>query len=139
VSWLLDTNILSEIRKGNCCDSGVQQWFAAADEEELFVSVLVLGEIRKGIEQIRLRDSAQARLLEKWLATLKTKFAERILPIDQETAEQWGGLGLRQPVPVLDSLLAATALVHDLTIVSRDESGFRNTGAKFLNPFSKPK
>ncbi len=134
---LLDTNVLSELRKGNRCDAGVRQWFAAAAEEDLFVSVLVLGEIRQGIERIRLRDPAQARALEKWLQWVATEFADRLLPVDEKVADQWGRLDLRQPVPVLDAYLAATALVHGLSMVSRDETGFRHTDAAVINPFSK--
>ena len=136
---LLDTNVLSELRKGQRCDAGVRQWFEETAEEELFISVLVLGEIRQGIERIRLRDPAQARALETWLLWVATEFADRLLPVDEKVADQWGRLGLRQPVPILDALLAATALVHGLTVVSRDEEGFRNTGVPVINPFSKPK
>jgi predicted nucleic acid-binding protein len=136
--FLLDTNILSELRKASRCDAGVRVWFETAPTQELFVSVLVLGEIRQGIERIRLRDEGQARALEKWLRWISTEFAERVLAVDEKVADQWGRLGLRQPVPVLDAFLAATALVHDLTVVSRDEEGFRRTGVPILNPFSKP-
>jgi toxin FitB len=136
--FLLDTNILSELRKQNRCDTGVRTWFDETTAEELFVSVLALGEIRQGIERIRLRDQLQARALEKWLRWISTEFADRLLPVDEEVADRWGRLGLRQPVPLLDAFLAATALVHDLVVVSRDEEDFRNTGARVLNPFSKP-
>ena len=136
--FLLDTNILSELRKANRCDAGVRDWVAGTPAEELYVSVLVLGEIRQGVERIRMRDQAQARALEKWLQSLSTEFADRILPVNERVADQWGRLGLRQPVPTLDAFLAATALVHDLTVVSRDEVGFRRTGVRMINPFSKP-
>jgi len=136
--FLLDTNVLSEPRKGTRCDPGVRDWMEHVVAEELFVSVMVLGEIRRGIERIRMRDQQQARALERWLQSLATEFTDRILPVDERVADQWGRLGLRQPAPLLDAFLAATALVHDLTVVSRDEDGFRNTGARFLNPFSKP-
>ena len=89
------------------------------------------------IERICLRDQPQARALEKWLRWISAEFADRLLPVDEPVADQWGRLGLRQPVPLLDALLAATALVHGLVVVSRDEEGFRNTGARVLNPFSK--
>jgi len=135
--FLLDTNVLSELRKQNRCDAGVRTWFEEAPAEDLFVSVLVLGEIRQGIERIRLRDQPQARALEKWLRWISTEYADRLLPVDEPVADRWGRMGLRQPVPLLDALLAATALVHDLVVVSRDEEGFRNTGAQVLNPFSK--
>jgi toxin FitB len=134
---LVDTNVLSELRKEQRCDAGVRRWFEETAEEDLFISVLVLGEIRQGIERIRPRDPVQARALEKWLLWVATEFGDRLLPVDEQVAAQWGRLGLNQPVPILDALLAATALVHDLTVVSRDEEGFRNTGVLVLNPFSK--
>lgn len=137
--FLLDTNVLSELRKESRCDPGVRDWIEHTVAEELFVSVVVLGEIRRGIERIRLRDENQARSLEKWLKSLMTEFADRILPVEERVADHWGRLGLRQPVPLLDAFQAATALVHDLTVVSRDEDGFRNTGVRLINPFSKPK
>ena len=136
---LLDTNVLSELRKGQRGDAAVREWFAETASGELFLSVLVLGEIRQGIERIRRRDPAQARALEKWLSWIATEFQDRLLPVDEKVADQWGRLGLQQPVPVLDALLAATALAHGLTMVSRDEAGFRNTGVPVINPFSKSK
>jgi predicted nucleic acid-binding protein len=102
----------------------------------MFVSVLVLGEIRLGVERIRLRDPKQARSLEKWLDGIPAEFSDRVLHVDERVADRWGRLGLRQPVPIVDAFLAATALVHDLTLVTRDEDGFRNTGVRILNPFS---
>ncbi len=136
---LLATNVLSELRKERRCDPGVRQWFEETPEEELFISVLVLGEIRQGIERIRPRDPAQARALEQWLLRIATNFADRLLPLDERVADQWGRMGLQQPIPILDAFLAATALVHGLTVVSRDEEGFRNIGAPVVNPFSKLK
>ncbi len=135
--FLLDTNILSELRKENRCDEGVRKWFDHVAAEELFVSVLVLGEIRKGIERIRLRDPSQALALEKWLRSISDDFADRLLPVDERVADRWGRLGLGQPVPVIDALLAATAMAHNLVVVSRDEDGFKNTGAQVLNPFAQ--
>src|SRR5580700_9729390 len=96
--FLLDTNVLSELRKGTRCDAGARTWMEAAVPEELFVSVLVLGEIRQGIERIRTRDQAQARALEKWLHSLAREFADRTLPVDDRVADRWGRLGLQQPV-----------------------------------------
>ena len=134
--FLLDTNILSELRKQRRCDAGVRRWFENAPADELFVSVLVLGEIRQWIERIRPRDPSQARALEKWLDWIVTEFSDRVLPVDGKVADQWGHLGHQQPVPVLDALLAATAIAHGLAVVTRDEAGFRNTGARVVNPFS---
>ncbi len=135
--FLLDTNVLSELRKEQRCDAGVRQWFEASDEEKLFISVVALGEIRQGIERIRRREPAQGRVLEKWLLWVAAQFADRLLPVDEKVADRWGRLGLQQPVPILDAFLAATALVHGLTVVSRDEEGFRNTAVTVVNPFSQ--
>lgn len=137
--FLLDTNILSELRKGTRCDAGVRNWIESVAAEELFISVLVLGEIRQGVERIRRRDQQQARALEKWLQTILVHFSDRILPVDEKVADQWGRLGSKQPVPILDAFLAATALVHNLTVVSRDHDGFKNSGVKVLNPFAEAK
>jgi len=134
--FLLDTNLLSELRKEERCDAQVRQWVEGTPAEAMFVSVLVLGEIRRGVERIRLRDPKQARALEKWLEGIPAEFSDRVLHVDERVADRWGRLGLRQPVPIIDAFLAATALVHDLTLVTRDEDGFRNTGARVLNPFS---
>lgn len=134
--FLLDTNILSELRKGSLCNAGVRTCIENADPDDIYLSVVVLGEIRKGIELIRLRDQAQAIALEKWLEGISTRFSDRILSVDERVADQWGRLGLRQPVPTLDALQAATALVHDLTVISRDEAGFRDSGVRLVNPFS---
>ena len=137
--YLLDTNILSEMRKEKRCDPGVREWFAVNAAAEFFISVLVLGEIRQGIERIRPRDPEQARALEKWRLWITAEFHDRVLPVDSRVADQWGHLGLQQPVPVLDAYQAATALVHGLMVVSRDEPGFRGTGVTVINPFSKTK
>ena len=134
--FLLDTNILSELRKGGLCNAGVRTWIEDADPDELYLSVVVLGEIRKGVELIRIRDRAQAIALEKWLEGISTRFSDRILSVDERVADQWGRLGLRKPVPTLDALQAATALVHDLTVISRDEDGFRDSGVRLVNPFT---
>ena len=135
--YLLDTNLVSEWRKGDRCDPGVQIWFEQAETEELFISVLVLGEIRQGIERIRLRDPSSARALEKWVTRLSSEFSDRLLPVDERVADEWGRLGLQQPVPVLDALIAATARVHELVVASRDEDGFRKAGVHVVNPFSE--
>jgi predicted nucleic acid-binding protein len=134
--FLLDTNILSELRKENRCDAGVRQWFEKSAADDLFVSVLVLGEIRQGIERIRPRDPAQAKALEKWLRWIAAEFSDRVLAVNEKVADQWGRLGVQQPVPVLDAFMAATAIAHGLTVVTRDEAGFRNTGVRVVNPFS---
>jgi predicted nucleic acid-binding protein len=134
VSWLVDTNVLSEIRKGPRADEGIQAWFAEADDKDLYTSVLVLGEIRRGIESIRRRDTASALALEQWLIRLATGFGERILPVDLRVADRWGALNVPDPVPTIDGLLAATALVHDLVLVTRNLRDVAATGVQVLDP-----
>jgi predicted nucleic acid-binding protein len=131
---LLDTNIVSELRKGERADAGLRAWFAEADEESLYTSVLVVGELRRGIESIRRRDVPSALALEHWLAALTDGFADRILPVDQAVADRWGRLNVPDPVPTVDGLLAATALVHGLTLVTRNTRDVSRTGAPFLDP-----
>ncbi|MEX2546649.1 MAG: type II toxin-antitoxin system VapC family toxin [Chloroflexota bacterium] len=136
MSWLLDTNILSELRKGERANEGVRAWFSDAREEDLFTSVLVLGEVRRGIESIRRRDVASALALEQWLMRLTTTFSDRVLPIDARVADVWGGLNVPDPIPTVDGLLAATALVHDHVLVTRNVRDVRATGARVLDPTS---
>jgi predicted nucleic acid-binding protein len=132
VNYLLDTNIISEVRKGPRCNSKVAAWYASIDDAEIYLSVLVLGEIRKGLERARLDNPAQVWALENWLAAIGRSFAERILPIDQAIADEWGRMSAKRPVSTIDALLAATAKVNDMTLVTVDVA---DLGAKVLNPF----
>ena len=134
MSWLLDTNIVSELRKGERANPGVRAWFEEAAEESLFTSVLVIGELRRGIESIRRRDVPSALALEQWLAGITDGFADRILPVDRAVAEQWGSLNVPDPAPTVDGLLAATALVHGLTLVTRNTRDVARTGVPLLDP-----
>jgi predicted nucleic acid-binding protein len=135
MSYLIDTNIISEIRKGARCDAHVSAWYAGVADEELFLSTFVLGEIRKGIELARPKDAAKAIGLERWLQDVETAFGERVLGIDNAISDQWGRMCAIRPVPVIDSLLAATALINDLTLVTRNDRDVIGLGAKVLNPF----
>lgn len=134
MSWLLDTNVISEIRKGTRGDPGVARW-AAGREEDAWLSVLTVGEIRRGVERKRRKDGDAARQLEIWLYGLLGSFESRILPIDDRVAEVWGRLNVPDPRPVVDTLLAATAIVHGLTLVTRNVSDVAGTGARVFNPF----
>jgi len=134
VSWLVDTNVLSELRKGVRAHVGIRAWFDDAREGELFTSVLVLGEIRRGIESIRRRDAPSALALEQWLARLASDFAERVLPVDARVADRWGNLNVPDPIPTVDGLLAATALVHDLILVTRNVRDVERTGVRLWDP-----
>jgi toxin FitB len=135
VSYLLDTNVISEIRKPHR-DARVAAWFDEAESGGLYLSVLVIGEIRQGIERLRgRRDRRQATLFERWLSRLKEDFGDRLLPVSSGVAERWGQLNAVQPLPVIDGLLAATALEHDLTLVTRETRALAASGARLLDPW----
>jgi toxin FitB len=135
VSLLLDTNVVSELRKGARASPRVRTWFEGVASEEIHLSVLVVGEVRRGIERIRARDARQAAALERWLSTVVASHAERILPVDTRVAEQWGRLTATRPGSVIDTLMAATAMVHGLVLVTRNVEDVAWTGVSYLNPF----
>jgi predicted nucleic acid-binding protein len=137
VNYLLDTNIISEVRKGARCDANVAQWYEGIEDRSLYLSVLVLGEIRKGIEKARPRDAAQARALEKWLGAIGKAFGDRVLAVDHAVAEEWGRMSASRPLPVIDGLLAATAKVHGITLVTRNTRDVADLGVSVLNPFEQ--
>ena len=135
MSFLLDTNVVSEIQK-KAPDRGVATWFASVPADKLFLSVLVVGEIRQGITRLVRRDPAQAEIFERWLSQLVDGYGDRIVPITVRIAEAWGRLNVPDPVPVVDGLLAATALVHDWTLVTRNVNDVTSTGVRLLDPFA---
>jgi toxin FitB len=137
VSYLLDTNVVSELRRRRP-DSGVLTWFSSVRSADLRLSVLVLGEIRQGVEQLERRDADQAATYEKWLLELVDLFSDRIVPVTAEIADLWGRLDAPERLPAVDGLLAATALVHGWTLVTRNTSDVARTGALLLNPFGTP-
>ena len=137
MSFLVDTCALSELVKPKP-SSDVCDWFDAAPPVALFVSVLTLGEIRKGVE--KLEDGRQRARIATWLETaLPAWFEDRVLPVDAGIADEWGRLVARlpRPIPTIDSLIAATAIRHRLAIVTRNESDFATTGVDILNPWKK--
>ena len=135
MSYLIDTNIISEVRKGERCDVHVSAWYASITDEDLFLSTLVLGEIRKGVELVRPRDAGKAAALEHWLREVETAFDGRVLGIDNAVSDQWGRMSAIRSVPVIDGLLAATALVYGLTLVTRNDRDVAGLGVAALNPF----
>ncbi len=134
--YLLDTNVVSELRKRDRCDGNVAAWYTGVSDDELFLSVLVLGEIRRGIERIRDRDTQQCAALEQWLQDVTRRYAQRIVPIEERVADAWGQLYYIRNVPVVDGLMAATAKVHNLTLVTRNTHDVQGLGVNLLNPFS---
>lgn len=135
MSFLLDTNVVSELRKKHP-NRGVRRWFDDVDSADLYLSVLVIGELRQGVERLRGRDHPTTAEVEHWLDEIVERFADRVLPVTADVAQRWGLLNATKAGPVIDCLLAATALVHDLTLVSRNERHLRPTGARVLNPFT---
>jgi toxin FitB len=135
MAYLVDTNVISELRKGALCNEGVARWFAATSEDDLFCSVLVIGELRRGVERVRRRDASGAAALERWLTNLATAYAERILPITLPIAQLWGDFGVTDPIPTVDGLLAATAQHHGLVLVTRNVKDIARTGVQHINPF----
>lgn len=135
MSFLIDTNVISEIRKNARCDRNVAAWYASIDDGDLYLSVLVTGEVRKGIELARRRDPARAAALEAWLKQVDAAFGDRILPIDRAVTDEWGRMCAQRPIPVIDGLLAATAKVHRMTLVTRNDANVAELGANVLNPF----
>ncbi|MDP9145174.1 MAG: type II toxin-antitoxin system VapC family toxin [Actinomycetota bacterium] len=135
MNYLLDTNVLSELRKGPRANPHVAAWFAPVPEQAIYLSVLVIGEIRRGIERLRSRDPRAAITLEDWLTQVITGHRSHILAVDHLVAEEWGRLTASRPFSTVDSLLAATAKVHRLTLVTRNVSDIAATGVAYLNPF----
>ena len=133
--YLLDTNVISEVRKGPRCDGRVAAWYARVDPSDLFLSVLTTGEIRKGVERARPRDPDKARALGEWLDDVERRFADRIVAVDIRIADEWGRMSAQRTVPVIDCFLAATAKVRGLTLVTRNTSDVTGLGANVLNPF----
>ncbi|MBI5108364.1 MAG: type II toxin-antitoxin system VapC family toxin [Rhodocyclales bacterium] len=134
--YLVDTNVVSEVRKGKRANPGVQRFFQAIEAESLYLPVQTLGEIRRGLENIRRRgDLSQARKLEKWLDLVVADYADRILSFDEECAQVWGRLMSPHHEHPIDKQIAAIALIHDLTVVTRNVDDFRGTGTRTRNPF----
>ncbi len=136
MSYLIDTNVISELRKRQRGHAGVVRWAASVDPQKLHTSVLVIGEIRRGIEIKRRADAAQASALTLWLDKLRAGLGARILPVDERVAEIWGRLSIPDPLPIIDGLIAATAIVHGLTVVTRNVSDLARTGVTVLDPFA---
>ena len=135
MSFLIDTNVISEVRRGVRCDPNVAAWYASIDDGDLYLSTLVLGEIRNGIERARRKDPPKAEILQRWLETVVAAFGDRVIPIDAPVADEWGRMSALRSVPVIDGLLAATAKVHGLTLATRNDGDVAGLGANVLNPF----
>jgi len=134
VNFILDTNIISALRS-SMPDENLLDWFERTHDRHLFTSVMVIGELRKGIHLKRRRDPVAADKLESWFGRVYRYVDRKILPVTEEIAEEWATLSVPDPMPVVDGLIAATGLVHNYTVVTRNVRDFERTGVKLLNPF----
>ena len=136
MKFLLDTNVISEIRKRDRAHPNVIRWVARTPVTEIGTSVLVLAEIRHGIELKRRSDPEQAKSLDRWFSQMRTRLGDRVLPIDEPIAGAWALMGIPNPLALIDGLLAATAKVHGLTLVTRNVADIAVAGVPLLDPFS---
>jgi len=136
VIFLLDTNVISEIRKRDRAHPNVSLWVHRTPVREIGTSVVVLAEIRRGIELKRRNDVEQAEGLERWFWRMRTRLGDRVLPVDEPITEAWARLRVPDPLPLIDGLLAATAKVRGLTLVTRNIADVMRTGVSILDPFS---
>jgi toxin FitB len=136
VKFLVDTNVISEIRKRDRAHPNVIRWVAHTAVEEIGTSVLVLAEIRRGIELKRRSDPEQGKSLDRWFSQMRARLGDRVLPIDEPVAEAWALLGIPNPLPLIDGLLAATAKVHGLTFVTRNVADIAKADVSLLDPFA---
>lgn len=139
VMYLIDTNVISELRKQARADAGVRQFFMDAERADhaLYLSVITIGELRRGVELIRHRgDVLQAVQLERWLQTILTEYHDNILALDEDCAQLWGVLRAPHHENAIDKQIAATALIHGLTLVTRNSKDFESTRVKLVNPFT---
>ena len=135
--FLLDTSVIAEIRKRDRAHPNVAGWVARTPAPEIGTSVIVLGEIRRGIEVKRRTDPDAAKALDRWFARIRQRLGDRVLPIDEPIMEAWAMLGLSASLPLIDGLLAATAKVRGLMLVTRNIEDIAETGVAVFDPFSE--
>lgn len=134
--FLADTNVLSELRKGGRRAKGVQAWIETVGWVTLSTSWIVIAEMRRGANLIQRRDPEQAKMLNQWVDYTIGQLGERIYPVDRPVAEAWAKLGIPNPLPLMDGLIAATALVHGSTMATRNVRDFANMGISVVDPWS---
>lgn len=135
MTYLLDTNVISELRRRQA-HAGVCKWFDSIAGDDVYLSVIVIAELCLGVERLRRRDPTQAAGLDAWIAGITRNFAERILPVTLPVAEEWSRLNVPDPLPILDGFMAATARVHGLTLVTRNIRDLARTGVSLLDPWA---
>ena len=135
MKYLVDTNVISEIRKGERGHRQVLNWWSSIHRSQIFLSVLTVGEIHRGILGLRGKDLHQASHLEAWLEGLIQVFGSRLIPVDQRTALVWAEIRTGRTLPMIDSLMAATAISMNLTFATRNTKDIRDCGVRYINPF----
>ncbi len=135
MKYLLDTNVISEVRKGRKAHPAVRKWWSETKIENIYTSVMVLGEIRQGVERLRIKDPQRAQEIENWLRSITASMGTRLLVVNQKTADTWGRMGVNRSLPLVDSVLAATAVAHGLILVTRNTKDIQGIGVNYLNPF----
>lgn len=136
--FLLDTNVVSELRKGDRADEHLRRWFTENDASAFWLSTLVVAELRRGVELIDRRDAVAGSALRAWLDSIVEDFRDEILPVTLAIGQRWARLSEPDPLPVIDGLVAATAIEHDLTLVTRNVDDIARTGVSFVSPFTPP-
>lgn len=134
---LVDTNVISELKRDRNADQHVMAWYEKTPVEWLFTSVVVLGELRRGIELIARRDHPQAAKLELWYVSLRAQLSDRVLTVDEPVMNVWARISVPDRLPTYDGLIAATALVHNMAVASRDVHAYRRVGLSVINPWDK--
>lgn len=135
MSYLIDTNVLSEIQKGPRANSAVSAWWKSTESSDLYLSVIVIGEIYRGIEKLFLTDPNRGQEFLDWIQEVINAFEGRILSVDLESAIIWGKLTSGRSIPLVDAQLAATALSRNMTLITRNTRDIHGTGVRYLNPF----
>nr|WP_297422306.1 type II toxin-antitoxin system VapC family toxin [uncultured Actinotalea sp.] len=135
--YLLDTNVVSELRRSRP-DPAVVRWFDSVGPADLFLSVLTIGEIRLGVVRLRRRDPERAAAIDEWLDRLQSGYADRILPVTPAVARRWAEMNEARTLPVVDALIAATAVEHDAVLVTRNVADLAGTDVRLLDPFGAP-
>jgi predicted nucleic acid-binding protein len=135
VNVLVDTNVLSELKRGRNAAANVVAWFAALPAHQTYTSVMVLGEIRRGIELIARRDKPQAESLERWYAGMRQRLGSRVIAVDEAVMTVWSKITVPDMLPAYDGLIAATALVHGMTVATRNAVDYRRVGVQIIDPW----
>jgi predicted nucleic acid-binding protein len=135
MSFLLDTNLISELRRGAKGNPRVRAWRSASAVDLFYLSVMTTGEIRKGIEALKGKDPKTAMFYERWLSAVEVEFGVRILPVTADIADVWGRFMAKASISPIDGLIAATAAHHGHTVATRNTRDFQKCGVDFVNPF----